>query len=55
MERFQVKVAIITGGAHGIGEARARRLAKESARVAILDIQHEKAQVVADDIGYKGV
>ena len=54
MERFKGKVAIVTGGAQGIGEAIARRFANERATVAILDIQHEKAQVVADDIGSKG-
>ena len=54
MERLKDKVAIVTGGAQGIGEAIARRLASEGAEVAILDIQHEKAQAVADDIGAKG-
>jgi len=54
MERFKDKVAIKTGGAQGIGEAIARRLANEGAMVAILDIQHEKAQVVANDIVSKG-
>ena len=54
MERLKDKVAIITGGAQGIGEAITRRLADEGADVAILDIQHEKAQAVADDIGTKG-
>lgn len=54
MERFKGKVAIITGGAQGIGEAITRRLASEGATAAILDIQHEKAQVVADDIGARG-
>lgn len=50
MERFRDRVAIVTGGAQGIGEAIARRLASEGAEVAILDIQDEKAQAVADDI-----
>lgn len=53
MERFRSKVAVITGGAEGIGEAIARRLASEDATVAILDIQYEKARAVADDIGAK--
>ena len=54
MERLKDKVAIITGGAQGIGEAITRRLASEGAAVAILDIQHEKAQAVADDIRAQG-
>jgi 2-hydroxycyclohexanecarboxyl-CoA dehydrogenase len=53
MERFRDKVAIVTGGAQGIGEAIARQLAGEAASVAILDIQHEKAQAVADGLGSK--
>lgn len=37
MERFTDKVAIITGGAAGIGRATARRIANEGGRVALLD------------------
>jgi 2-hydroxycyclohexanecarboxyl-CoA dehydrogenase len=54
MGRFQDRVAIVTGGAQGIGEAIARRLATESAKTAILDIQHDKAQAVADSISSSG-
>ncbi len=54
MERFKGKVAIITGGAQGIGETIIRKLASEGAMAAILDIQYEKARLVADDIGAKG-
>ena len=54
MKRFEEKVAIITGGAQGIGEATTRRLANEGAMTAILDIQLEKAQAVADEILSQG-
>ena len=54
MERFIDRVVIVTGGAQGIGEAIARKFAGEGATVAILDIQHEKAQQVADNIVSKG-
>ncbi len=54
MERFKGKVAIITGGAQGIGETIIRRLASEGAMAAILDVQYEKARLVADDIVAKG-
>jgi NAD(P)-dependent dehydrogenase (short-subunit alcohol dehydrogenase family) len=44
-------VAIITGGAQGIGEAIARRLADAGARVAVADMNLEKARSVADSLG----
>ncbi|OED00970.1 short-chain dehydrogenase [Rhizobium sp. YK2] len=36
--RFKDKVAVVTGGAHGIGLATARRFIAEGARVAVLDL-----------------
>lgn len=42
-QRFDGQVAIITGGALGIGGATARRLASEGARVLIADINDEAA------------
>ena len=54
MKRFEEKVAIITGGAQGIGEAITRRLANEGAMTAILDIQLDKAQAVAEEILSQG-
>jgi NAD(P)-dependent dehydrogenase (short-subunit alcohol dehydrogenase family) len=43
--------AIVTGGASGIGEATARRLAKEGARVVILDLNEQHGEQVASEIG----
>jgi NAD(P)-dependent dehydrogenase (short-subunit alcohol dehydrogenase family) len=45
------KLAIVTGGASGIGAATARRMAEEGARVAVLDLHAEAAAAVADEIG----
>ncbi len=36
------KVAIVTGGASGLGEACARRFALEGAKIGILDVDEEK-------------
>lgn len=44
------KVAIVTGAASGIGEASARRFAKEGAMVVVADIRHAKAEAVAQAI-----
>ena len=43
--------AIVTGGASGIGEASARQLAELGARVVIADLQEERGQAVASEIG----
>lgn len=47
------KVAVVTGGASGIGRAIARRLAADGAHVAIFDINLEGAQTVADELCQK--
>jgi NAD(P)-dependent dehydrogenase (short-subunit alcohol dehydrogenase family) len=44
------RVAVVTGGASGIGRATARRLAQDGAHVAIFDINLAGAQQVADEI-----
>ena len=48
--RFEGRTALVTGGASGIGAATARRLAAEGARVAICDLNLERAREVASEI-----
>jgi NAD(P)-dependent dehydrogenase (short-subunit alcohol dehydrogenase family) len=43
--------AVVTGGASGLGEASARALAAKGAKVAIFDLNEERGQAVAKDIG----
>jgi len=45
------KVAIVTGGAQGIGEAICRRLAAAGAKVAVFDLAKDTAGAVASSIG----
>jgi NAD(P)-dependent dehydrogenase (short-subunit alcohol dehydrogenase family) len=48
------KVAIVTGGAMGIGEAAARKLASEGAAVAIFDLNREAGEKTAAEIRSRG-
>lgn len=43
--------AIVTGGASGLGEATARALAAKGAKVALFDLNEERGQKVAEEIG----
>jgi len=51
MDEFKGKVAVITGGASGIGEATARLFVAEGGRVLIADMQAARGQALADDLG----
>ena len=43
--------ALVTGGASGIGEACARRLAAQGARVVVCDLNEDKGSAVANELG----
>jgi NAD(P)-dependent dehydrogenase (short-subunit alcohol dehydrogenase family) len=43
--------AIVTGGASGLGEGTARRLAADGAKVAIFDMNAERGEMVAQELG----
>ncbi|MEO1695009.1 MAG: SDR family NAD(P)-dependent oxidoreductase, partial [Pseudomonadota bacterium] len=51
MKRFEGKIALVTGGAHGIGAAIATRLAREGAQVTIGDVDVSAAEAHASAIG----
>jgi len=55
MGRVSDKVALVTGGASGIGAGCAEALAKEGAAVVITDIQDDKGRWLAEDLTKYGV
>src|SRR5881392_1787460 len=48
---LEQKVAVVTGGGQGIGEAICRRLAAAGARVGVFDLSEPNARRVASEVG----
>ncbi len=54
MKRLEGRVAIVTGGGHGIGKAYAIRLASEGAKIVIAEIDEKAAHAVAQELNAAG-
>lgn len=54
MNRLSGKIAIVTGGAVGIGRACVERMAAEGAKVAIFDVLDAQGKALATDLSAKG-
>lgn len=50
MQRLEGRVAVVTGGASGIGLATARRFATEGARVVVADVDETAGKTAADEL-----
>ena len=48
---LQNNVAIVTGGASGLGEATVRQFAEQEAKVAIFDLNEERGNALAEELG----
>jgi 2-hydroxycyclohexanecarboxyl-CoA dehydrogenase len=55
MEQAMSRVAVVTGGASGMGEATCHELGRRGLKVAVLDVNETAAQRVTDDLRADGV
>jgi len=51
MRGLEGRIAVVTGGARGLGNAAVRRLAEEGVKVAILDLLEDEGAAVAKEVG----
>lgn len=51
MRGLEGRVAVVTGGARGLGKAAVERLAEEGMKVGVLDLLEDEAQEVAQSVG----
>ena len=51
MRGLEGRVAVVTGGARGLGKAAVERLAEEGMKVGVLDLLEDEAQEVAQAVG----
>ena len=52
--RFEKRIALVTGGAYGIGRATAARLLDEGASVAIVDVDRDGCRAAAEELRARG-
>lgn len=55
MHRFDGHCVVVTGGASGIGEATVRGIVKEGGNVVIADLQEERGNALAEELGSQAV
>ncbi|MDF1756472.1 MAG: SDR family NAD(P)-dependent oxidoreductase [Verrucomicrobiales bacterium] len=54
-KRFEGQIAVVTGGADGIGKSIVKRLATEGARVTLFDVNLQKAETTAGELAEEGI
>ena len=55
MTRFKNACVVVTGAASGIGEATARGIVREGGNVVIADLQVERGQALAEELGENAI
>ena len=53
--RLESRVAVVTGGASGLGEATVRLFTAQGARVVVADLQADRGKALADELGAAAV